>query len=162
MALIKCKNCGKEISKKASICPNCGIKVHPVKDIVKMVIVVLVVNFTLVFGLFVLSGGLAEVIQKAKEERPVKKFYGTWELVSYNDNAKEDNLYDKIEIEKFTGGMHKYWYIEDKDNIQVFIGDDIVACFSLDHEYLVQEDCEGFSAGYEIIEGRELKYQKVK
>ena len=25
MALIKCSECGKEISNKANICPNCGI-----------------------------------------------------------------------------------------------------------------------------------------
>lgn len=31
MALIKCKNCGKEISSKANSCPNCG-KVYNYKN----------------------------------------------------------------------------------------------------------------------------------
>lgn len=31
MALIKCPECGKEISDKASACPNCGITMNDIK-----------------------------------------------------------------------------------------------------------------------------------
>ena len=35
MALIKCSECGKEISDKAEICPYCGINIEDSKEISK-------------------------------------------------------------------------------------------------------------------------------
>ena len=35
MALIRCKECGKEISDKADMCPRCGYKINSKKEIVK-------------------------------------------------------------------------------------------------------------------------------
>lgn len=32
MALIKCTECGKEISDKATVCPNCGCPVNVIKN----------------------------------------------------------------------------------------------------------------------------------
>lgn len=170
MSVVKCKNCGKEISKKASICPNCGVKMHPIRDIVKIVIIVLVVILVLGFGLYAFSGGLSEAIEKAKEEAPAKKFYGTWELVSKNDNAENYSynssydIYDTIEIT----GINNFhsWYNKDKDFIVTCVGKDSssesVACFRLDGDYLIQEDCGDFSVGEYIMKNTELKYKKVK
>lgn len=29
MALMKCPECGKEVSDKAAVCPNCGVEIAP-------------------------------------------------------------------------------------------------------------------------------------
>ena len=41
MALIKCKECGHEISKQAKICPSCGAKNHTTPKLVKVCFVLL-------------------------------------------------------------------------------------------------------------------------
>lgn len=47
MALVNCKECGKEVSKSASVCPNCGIKNPGVKakDAIKGFALILVIFF---------------------------------------------------------------------------------------------------------------------
>ena len=90
MALIKCKNCDKEISKKASICPYCGVKTHPIRDIVKIVIIVLIVLIILVLVGFILNGGLSSTIKENLEESKYKKYIGNFELVGNIENYEND------------------------------------------------------------------------
>lgn len=52
MALIQCKECGKDVSSEAVTCPSCGIRVRPKS---KTVLYVLLVPLGLV-GLFLLYG----------------------------------------------------------------------------------------------------------
>ena len=47
MALIKCKECGKEISDMAKKCPNCGYKIHNNK-IISIIIIVSVVILAII------------------------------------------------------------------------------------------------------------------
>jgi len=52
MALVKCKECGKDVSTKAAACPNCGAKVKKPSGLGTTVIVILVsvVVMVIVFG----------------------------------------------------------------------------------------------------------------
>ena len=60
MALIKCSECGEEVSEDATSCPKCG---HPVKAVTiektgkkwKRLILIAVLMF--IFGIFFLAGG---------------------------------------------------------------------------------------------------------
>ncbi len=58
MALIKCNECGKEISDKANICPNCGIRLKKrignANKIIKIFSDTLIVILLLLFLLFTL------------------------------------------------------------------------------------------------------------
>ncbi len=96
MSVVKCKNCRKEISKKTSICPHCGVKTHPIKDIVKVVIIVLVVLIILALVRFMLSGSLTSAIKENLEKSKYKKYIGNFELVGTiedYENAFSGNVY---------------------------------------------------------------------
>ena len=90
MGKLVCKNCGKEISKKASICPGCGVKTHPIKDMVKIVMVVLVILISIVLIDFILKGSLSSVIKENLEESKYKKYIGNFELVSNIETYKSN------------------------------------------------------------------------
>ena len=49
MALINCKECGKEISDKATICPNCNVKLKSSKNNIMLLvgIITIIVGFVL-------------------------------------------------------------------------------------------------------------------
>lgn len=54
MALIKCSECGKEISDKAKKCPHCGYdynksKIHKNSIIVIVIIIILTISFLIIF-----------------------------------------------------------------------------------------------------------------
>ena len=88
--MVICKNCGKEISKKASICPHCGVKIHPIKEIIKIIIIVLCVLISVVFVISILNGSLFKIIDKNIEIQKLKKYEGTYELVGNIDDYKND------------------------------------------------------------------------
>lgn len=54
MDLVKCKNCGKEVSAKTNICPNCGANPRQNLPIKKRIGIWLIyINVVLMFGLIV-------------------------------------------------------------------------------------------------------------
>ena len=50
MALIKCPECGKEISYKASSCPNCGYKINRGLKLIKSKFIILIVLLLIIIG----------------------------------------------------------------------------------------------------------------
>ena len=62
MALIQCRECGKEVSDQAETCPNCGIKT-PSKEKRKKKLVITTVTALLVVSLVI--GGSVLIYQKA-------------------------------------------------------------------------------------------------
>ena len=48
MALIKCKECGKEISKDAKICPHCGKKLNKGNLFLQIVGILFIYNLSLI------------------------------------------------------------------------------------------------------------------
>ena len=104
MALVKCKECGKEINQKAEICPHCGCRVK--SNIIKFVVICLIVIAILVGGFFTIKGikqkidkdnkqREQEVLNKQKDEidknesKLFESYLGTYKL-SYNDIAKNE------------------------------------------------------------------------
>ena len=89
MALMKCKECGKEISSKAEFCPHCGFVYKKQKAGTKKIVLVTLITLFVV-GIILVSGVylIYDVIPKAKEKRELEKYYGTWVL--------EEDSYDKL------------------------------------------------------------------
>lgn len=66
MALIKCNECGKEISDKAQTCPHCGNPIHPVIiektgkgwKLAKLISVIILILGLLLFSRILKAGGL--------------------------------------------------------------------------------------------------------
>lgn len=61
MALIKCKECGKEISDKAKVCPNCGAPLekgefHKELTAAKRVLIVVIILLLIVILYFFIKG----------------------------------------------------------------------------------------------------------
>lgn len=106
MDLIKCKECGKELSSKAEICPNCGVKIKKKGfkgfvyksfkffEIIGVLIVIVLIAY---FGY--------SFIKKIIRTNIENSYCGVWELQTniesipyeykYNDNPP---LYDNVEI----------------------------------------------------------------
>lgn len=100
MALVKCKECGKEISDSAKSCPECGFiykkeKTMTSKKVVGIVLAVLVTCGALFFGVTYL---IFDFIPQMKVNNELKKYYGTWELVEDNFIELNENYgVDRIE-----------------------------------------------------------------
>lgn len=90
MALIKCSECGKEISDSVSSCPHCGYVYKKEKEmttmkVVRIIIIVAIIGISLFFGFTYL---IFDYIPKIKEEKEMELYYGKWELVDKNyDNV---------------------------------------------------------------------------
>ena len=100
MALIKCKECGKEISDSVKSCPHCGYVYKKTKEmttmkVVKIIIIVALVGIALLFGFTYL---FFDYIPKIKVDNEMKKYYGEWELVdeNYGNVAKMFNAEYKL------------------------------------------------------------------
>lgn len=95
MALIKCEECSKEISDKASSCPSCGYKIaksHNYKTYIIIGVVILVSIFVLIFGKKILYGKPSELSQKAYD-------YGIEALIVVDKYLDDVYDYDKAEDE---------------------------------------------------------------
>ena len=69
MALIKCPECGKEVSDTANSCPNCGYLIHNKKSFLQFLsnrincVISIVVNIVLsIIGIFMFSKGKSEML----------------------------------------------------------------------------------------------------
>jgi hypothetical protein len=76
MAMIKCKECGKEVSTKAGTCPNCGVKIIDPKGCLGCLglILILSVGF-IIFSYISISKKEAErlkVSEEAKQQKMIK------------------------------------------------------------------------------------------
>lgn len=92
MALIKCSECGKEISDKAKICPNCGVdfkKNTMTLKIIGISIITMILTIFIVWFFFIANP--KDIVNYAREQNKVKNFlndcYGTYSLT--NDNFHE-------------------------------------------------------------------------
>lgn len=77
MALIKCKECGEEISSKAEKCPKCGIKIRKTSTITWVVCGVLLIWFVGKIGSFSESGTGASVVSNENTQQA-----GVWKIAS--------------------------------------------------------------------------------
>lgn len=73
MALIKCPECGKEISETAKVCPNCGYKI-PRKTMEKetkitIIITILVIAFLAFIAIEIIEDPLYLYTDKEKREQ---------------------------------------------------------------------------------------------
>ena len=91
MALIKCRECGKEISTNASSCPHCGY-VYKKETSTKKIVIVTLITLAVLFILGLSSIYLIDsLIPNIKSKNVMKKYYGTWELVNIDSEKLEDN-----------------------------------------------------------------------
>lgn len=119
MALIKCPECGKEISDKTSSCPNCG---YPIKKKItfthKKIIVPIVIVALAVIVIFIVSfGGNNKLIRNAKWDESLNSV-----LKREQKNVSGDNIYisDDIicisNISIYGEDRCKLWYKFDENN----------------------------------------------
>lgn len=86
MALIKCKECGKELSDKAKICPNCGYRER--KPITKKTILTFGV-IALIVALFgVILCFVGSKVQEKKEYKEYNELYSKTKQMMYDDGQK--------------------------------------------------------------------------
>lgn len=52
MALIKCKECGKEISDQATSCPNCGAKLQTEEQKLIVIVVAIIIIIVSIYFMF--------------------------------------------------------------------------------------------------------------
>lgn len=108
MALIKCKECGKEISDKASKCPNCGCKIHNNK-IIPIIIIVSVVVLAII-GVI-----------------------GAAYISSYIDKHKENGTFTEVNedifpFEKVENEEHFFDIIYEENNLILVVTDTCEYC----------------------------------
>ena len=172
MALIKCSECGKEISDKAKMCVNCGAKTKNNNRIILSLIIGVAILLVAVLVYFLIFNNNENKMSKEIE----KNFVGTWELqntdklYNYNEN---DNLYTIVLDQKLTfdsnsvsaylpnsceSGITKRCdksipsiYLTNKDN-EIAInfvrtdGEAVLLCFTLQEENILkQRTCKGVS-----------------
>lgn len=154
MEVIKCKECGNEISKKAVICPKCGVKVN--NKIIKIIFI---------FLLLIVGGGLVlfftfNFINNMKLRTINNKIFGKWNLVSdsskidiygknYNIeksfNINEVNIFNVCDTTEYENG-----YYINNDDIYLFLSSKLLIdntkikdhiCFKLDNNELKQVEC---------------------
>ena len=80
METIKCKECGKDLSSKAEICPNCGVRVKKKGIISKAFRFFEVIGVLIVIGLVVFFG--YQMIRNILNENRRKSYIGEWTLQS--------------------------------------------------------------------------------
>lgn len=96
MSLIKCKECGKEISDKASSCPECGYVYKKQKTNVGKIVLISFITLVVSVGLF--YGGMClflEIIPQSQTNNAIKSFYGEYELISYDFENLPNDFYGK-------------------------------------------------------------------
>ena len=95
MAMIKCKECGKEISDKADFCPHCGFTYKKKHTILKtgLICICTIILITVLIIIVALIPGL---INKIKVNNAIKEIAGTYEVVS----SKNVQLGQKFTFER--------------------------------------------------------------
>lgn len=182
--MVVCKNCRKEIDKKASICPHCGVKIHPIKDTFKIVIIVIgvIIGLCLLVAIFinafVFSG-------ERKQEKENNKLIGTWKLQTNNEYEFEDVklVFDKTmnikSVDNCTGEdtnciSHGYFPVDGKEvkmlekltimeNKDSKFKNNTTICYSLvNDDTLKQSPCPGNMSSRIAKQEMNITYKKVK
>ena len=86
MKTIKCKECGKELSQKAKICPNCGCGVNQGKRFLIIFSIILIVCILILALAF-----LPSIIRRNEEQKLKEKYSGTWILQTTGDQYYNNN-----------------------------------------------------------------------
>jgi len=82
--LIKCKDCGKDVSKNANSCPNCGAKV-PKPNILMAVIIGL-------FGLFLICGIVSNATKSISSSSTTSSAQSVLETIAANNSSNLELL----------------------------------------------------------------------
>jgi len=83
METIKCKECGKELSKKAEICPNCGIRLKKKSLLAQLGVVFLGIILFIAIILIVFPS--VETTGETKKIKQQELYEGTWILQTEGD-----------------------------------------------------------------------------
>lgn len=85
METIKCKECGKELSSKAEICPNCGVRIKKKSFISKAFRFFEIIGVLIVIGIICVV--VYSLIRDLSRKNRENSYVGTWELVSKQGNV---------------------------------------------------------------------------
>lgn len=87
MEIIKCKECGKELSKKAEICPNCGIRVKKKSLLAQLGVVFLgiILFIAIVLIVFPIVFHSVETTGETIKPKQQELYEGTWILQTEGD-----------------------------------------------------------------------------
>ncbi|MFR5857287.1 MAG: zinc ribbon domain-containing protein [Bacilli bacterium] len=128
MSLIKCKECGKEISDSAKSCPECGFVYKKEHSTIKTIIIC-ICTIVVIFLVLLIIVLFPEISDSIKEKNAVNKIVGEYEIV----NTSNESIVKKISITKDNtlyicnqGYMPSeikdgYYYIYEEDNKQYVI-----------------------------------------
>lgn len=87
MALIKCKECGKEISDTAKACPNCGAKIKAKKFILKNYKKTIIISFLIIF---VIVGVIISGIMINEHNKELNRQYEEQQAKELSKQYKEN------------------------------------------------------------------------
>ncbi len=102
MALIKCIECGKDISDTVKSCPHCGYIYKEEKKITTGK-VVLIVAIMIIVAIILFFGGtylFFDVLPKVFVDAEVKSFYGNYELVESDLSNLKDTRFENCILKK--------------------------------------------------------------
>lgn len=91
MALIKCKECGKEISNKANSCPHCGFVYKKAHSTIKTIIVCLLTIIILALLILFISW-VPGYISKQKGIKAIDNIVGEYKLISNNELSLDETI----------------------------------------------------------------------
>lgn len=133
METIKCKECGKEISKKAYTCPNCGIKIKT-SSLDKLVITVFII-----VGILILAFGGIFAYKMIEKQILVNRYSGDWLLEIGDDIYLAYDGQETDEDEGIKLLLDETLHIE-KENVYEGIG--LSSCSLNEKRDLFEERCE--------------------
>lgn len=91
MALIKCKECGKEISDSVKSCPHCGYVYKKEHSTIKTIIICVCTIIALVILVLIISL-LPNYIGKLKGNVAIKEISGNYKLITNNELSLDENI----------------------------------------------------------------------
>lgn len=100
MALIKCSECGKEISSKATACPNCGcpIKNHPNKTSKEKHLFKSILLVGILLSIIIVIFLLLPQIENKKVERMLEETDKNIQLIKNRISDVDDGYNEKMEL----------------------------------------------------------------
>lgn len=98
METLKCKECGKELSSKAEICPNCGVTIKKKSFISKAFRFFEIIGVLIVIGIICFFSH--SFIRNLLRKNRVNSYIGTWELVSKQENVTYSKTYTSVGVEE--------------------------------------------------------------
>lgn len=102
MAMIKCPECGQDVSDKAKTCPNCGVKISKGIKIIPILIIAIIILVFVIIGVIFFGGKPNLTGDKPKEEKIVEKTQSKEEngdLAKQESKENEEQGFDEDKIE---------------------------------------------------------------